>query len=420
MASAPADHGVRGVRAAVGSSDVGARRRPSRFLEQEEVGTLPRAERAAGIFVAALRVATLVQMVPSLVTAVDVSARPGLCLVTWVLAGLSVTAVATRSLVRRRPPGVGWATADVAVATALLLLGLLTVPVEYRTGSWIGFQSAYSLSVACSLVGVRDRRHWLALLGVLVVARTVYLLPIVTSPADVPTVLGELFTLLGLAPLAWAGTRAVYRIAEDADEAREYAATLAREAEERRARAAIHNGTALMKLLVDHAESGATDSRTPSQLWVQAASELNRMRAYLAGGPASPAGQPQDLAELVEAVAAEFADLSIDVVAELARGVALGPEAPDLATALRSLLINVRQHAAATKVVLHAEEPESGRGWTVTIHDDGVGFDTARTTLGVGLRGLTIDQLATYGISTTIDSMVGLGTTVTLANPGPS
>ena len=157
---------------------------------------LPRAERAVGWFVAALRVATLVQMLPSLVTAVDVSAYPALCALTWAVAGVAVVATATASLVRRRPPGLRWATADTLVAAALLLLGLLTVPVEYRTGSWIGFQSAYSLSVACTLVGVRDRRQWMALLGVLVVARTVYVLPIVTSPADVPTVLGELLTLL--------------------------------------------------------------------------------------------------------------------------------------------------------------------------------------------------------------------------------
>jgi hypothetical protein len=375
---------------------------------------LPRAERAVGWFVAALRVATLVQMLPSLVTAVDVSSYPVLCALTWAVAGVAVVATATASVVRRRPPGPRWATADTLVAAALLLLGLLTVPVEYRTGSWIGFQSAYSLSVACTLVGVRERRHWMALLGVIVVARTVYVLPIVTSPADVPTVLGELLTVLGLAPLAWAGTGAVYRIAEDADEARDYAATLAREAEERRARSAIHNGTALMKLLVEHAEGSPGDSRTPSQVWVQAAAELNRMRAYLAGRPGQAGADAHDLAELVENVATEFADLPLDVVPDLARGTRLGPETSDVATALRSVLINVRQHARASRVVLHAEELEDAHGWAVTLHDDGVGFDPSTTSFGVGIRDLTVDQLRGHGIATTIDSVPGLGTTVTL------
>lgn len=61
-------------------------------------------------------------------------------------------------------------------------------------------------------------------------------------------------------------------------------------------------------------------------------------------------------------------------------------------TALRSILINVRQHANATRVVLHAEELEDTPGWAVTVHDDGVGFDTRETTYGVGIRTLDLDQ----------------------------
>ncbi len=379
--------------------------------------TLPRAERAAGLAVAGLRIATFAQMAPSVVTAIDVSARPVLCAVTWGLATLAVVVVSTLSIVRRRPPGPGWAGADVALAVVLLLLGLLTVPEQYRTGSWVGFQSAYSLSVACGLLGVRRRELWMGLLGVLVAARLAYLLPTVASGAGVPTVIGELLTLVGLAPLAWAGTGVVYRIAEDADRAREYAARLAREAEERRARAAIHNGAALLKLLVEHAGDDPTDSRTPSQVWVQAASELNRMRAYLAGRGEStgePEAEPHDLALLVESVAMEFADLPLDVVPDLARGVPLGDEAADLATALRSLLINVRQHARAARVVLHAEELEDGGGWAVTLHDDGVGFEPSATRFGVGLQDLVVDQLARHRVGTRIDGVPGLGTTVTL------
>ena len=379
--------------------------------------TLPRAERAAGLAVAGLRIATFAQMVPSVVTAVEVSDRPALTGLTWALATVAVAVTSTLALVRRRPPGARWATVDVGLATGSLLLGLLTVPVEYRTGSWVGFQSAYSLSVACSLLGVRHRGQWMALLGVLVIARAVYLLPAVAAGTGVPTMVGELLTLLGLAPLTWAGTGVVYRIAEDADRAREYAARLARQSEERRARAAIHNGAALLKMLVDQASDDPTDSRTPSQVWVQAASELNRMRAYLAGqgGPGAPEGaEPTDLAELVEAVAAEFVDLPLDVVADLARGVALRGLEADLATALRSLLINVRQHAGATRVVLHAEELEAGGGWAVTLHDDGEGFDPATTTFGVGVGSLVVDALAAHGVVAVVDSVPGLGTTVTI------
>ena len=149
-----------------------------------------------------------------------------------------------------------------------------------------------------------------------------------------------------------------------------------------------------------------------------AAIELNRMRAYLAGGPGQTGEEPHDLAELVENIATEFTDLPLDVVPDLARGTTLGAEATDLATALRSILINVRQHANATRVVLHAEELEDTPGWAVTVHDDGVGFDTRETTYGVGIRTLTLDQLSPHGIETTIDSVPGVGTTVTLTREG--
>ena len=383
-----------------------------------DAATLPRAERAIGLFVAGLRLATLAQMLPSLVAALDQGEHRALTAVTWAVASAMALATAAVCVVRRRPPGTAWACLDTAVAVGLLLVGLVTVPVELRTGSWIGFQSAYSLSVACSLVGVRDVRIWGTLVGALVAARAVYVLPIISTAADVPTVVGELFTMLGLAPLAWFGVGTVLRIAQDADESRAYAARLAREDEERKARAAIHNGTALMKILVDQGALGAVDSRTPSQVWVQAATELNRMRAYLAGGPGQAGDEPHDLAELAEALAPEFADLPLADAPDLARGTTLGSEATDVATALRSILINVRQHANATRVVLHAEELEDTPGWAVTVHDDGVGFDTRETTYGVGIRTLTLDQLSPHGIETTIDSVPGVGTTVTLTREG--
>lgn len=383
-----------------------------------DAATLPRAERAIGLFVAGLRLATLAQMLPSLVAALDQGEHRALTALTWAVASAMALATAAGCVVRRRPPGTAWACLETAVAVGLLFVGLVTVPVELRTGSWIGFQSAYSLSVAGSLVGVRDVRIWGALVGTLVAARAVYVLPIISTAADVPTVVGELFTMLGLAPLAWFGVGTVLRIAQDADESRAYAARLAREDEERKARAAIHNGTALMKILVDQGALGAVDSRTPSQVWVQAATELNRMRAYLAGGPGQTGEEPHDLAELVENIATEFTDLPLDVVPDLARGTTLGAEATDLATALRSILINVRQHANATRVVLHAEELEDTPGWAVTVHDDGVGFDTRETTYGVGIRTLTLDQLSPHGIETTIDSVPGVGTTVTLTREG--
>lgn len=357
-------------------------------------------------------------MLPSLVAALDQGEHRALTALTWAVASAMALATAAVCVVRRRPPGTAWACLDTAVAVGLLFVGLVTVPVELRTGSWIGFQSAYSLSVAGSLVGVRDVRIWGALVGTLVAARAVYVLPIISTAADVPTVVGELFTMLGLAPLAWFGVGTVLRIAQDADESRAYAARLAREDEERKARAAIHNGTALMKILVDQGALGAVDSRTPSQVWVQAATELNRMRAYLAGGPEQTGRSPATSPNSSRTSRPGFTDLPLDVVPDLARGTTLGAEATDLATALRSILINVRQHAQRDPGRAARRGARGHPGWAVTVHDDGVGFDTRETTYGVGFRTLTLDQLSPHGIETTIDSVPGLGTTVTLTREG--
>ena len=90
-------------------------------------------------------------------------------------------------------------------------------------------------------------------------------------------------------------------------------------------------------------------------------------------------------------------------------------EAERVGAALTSVLLNVRVHAQASRVVVHLDELEDE--WTLTVHDDGVGFDVDSTTEGVGLREVVRAQLARDGIVVRVDSMVGAGTTVVLSGP---
>lgn len=364
--------------------------------------------RLLSYFVAAFRVGTLVQMAPSLGAAITEAERPALTVATWLVAATMLLAVAAVALLRRRPTGARVALLDVTVALALLVAGLWTVPEADRMGTWVGFQLGYALCVSFSLIGVQARWLWLLLLTALAAAEAGYLAPTVGGWVDLAAVAGNVLTIALLGPLAWFGAGTVTRIASDADEARQLAATAAQAEEERRARLAIHNGTAVMRLMV---ESGVSDRHG---LRTQAEAELNRMRAYLTGTPA-PTTDPTTLAALVTAAGAEFDDLPITVVADLAHDVRVPRGlADDLAAALRSLLLNVRQHAGASRVVLHAEGQEQGPGWEVSLHDDGTGFETASTPYGVGLREVVVAQLGRSGVSTTIDSVAGLGTTVTL------
>ncbi|NYJ02415.1 signal transduction histidine kinase [Nocardioides thalensis] len=364
--------------------------------------------RLLSYFVAAVRVGTLVQMAPSLGAAFAETERPALTAVTWVVAATMLLTVAAAALVRRRPTGTRVALLDVGVALALLVAGSWTVPEADRMGTWVGFQLGYALCVSFGLIGVQARWVWLLLLAALAVAEAAYLAPTVEGWADLAAVAGNVLTIAVLGPLSWFGARLITRIASDADEARRLAAAAAQAEEERRARLAIHNGTAVMRLMV---ESGVGDRHG---LRTQAEAELNRMRAYLTGAPA-PTTDPTTLAALVTAAGAEFDDLPITVVADLAQDTVLPRElADDLAAALRSLLLNVRQHSGAGRVVLHAEEQEDPPGWEVSLHDDGSGFETTRTPYGVGLREVVVEQLARSGVTTTIDSVPGVGTTVTL------
>ena len=370
-------------------------------------------DRLASLVVAGLRLGTLAQMLPSLTEAIRTSPRPTLCLLTWVVAIAALVGTAVVSVVRRRPPGLRLVVPDVVVAVALLAVGTTTVPVPQRTGTWIGFESAYVLAVACSMLGLRDRLRWVVLLAVLVLAEAVYLAPVWSRPSGIPTVLGNLLTMVVIAPLVWHGIGWCYRLAAQADEARAQAARLAREEEERRARAAIHNGAAIMRMLVAHDESGSGGEAMRTRLLAQAEIEVNRMRAYLRGAHTRAGRADSSLGDIVHGVAEEFADLPIEVVEGATEGRPVAPElAHDLAAALRSLLLNVRQHAGADHVVLHVAEC-ADRGWTVTVHDDGVGFDAERTRLGVGLQDLVVRQLQDHGITTDLSSAPG-GTTVTL------
>lgn len=95
-------------------------------------------------------------------------------------------------------------------------------------------------------------------------------------------------------------------------------AEAAKAEEDRRARLAIHNGTALMRLLVETDSAGGNGA-----LRSQAEVELNRMRAYLSGQTPPPVSEATNLAAVVTAVGAEFDDLPITVVADLAQDVAL-------------------------------------------------------------------------------------------------
>lgn len=365
------------------------------------------AQRLVVLLVIGLRVGTVVQMAPSAVRAWEVSPNAGAAAASWLVAvgaALTVTVVVVRRGDALGPVGTS---ADVGIAVTLLLLGPLTVPVEDRIGTWVGFQPGYALSVLIACCAVRNKPVWAVGVAAIIVS-LVWFDAAALDDGSTVTVFGNVLTYLILAVIARVTLAYLRRLAQDADTSRVRAAELARREEERRAQIVLHNGVTVMSLLADP----TIEPAVRTQLEEQARQEAHRLRTYLRGTPRT-AGERSDLAGLVIQVAALFPELPIELALDLGGDVELSStQAEPVRQALVSILLNVRLHAAAHQVVVHLDRDE--RRWTLSVHDDGRGFDVDTTPTGVGTRELVVGELGRCGIKTSIRSQPGEGTTVTL------
>jgi signal transduction histidine kinase len=378
-------------------------------------------------FVAALgysgaRVATVLQMIPALPTGLALSPEPHLYAVLWVAAAVAATGVAVAcTFVIRGPLGPKAAAADVALAVVFLLLGVLTVPAEDRVGSWVGWEPGYTLAVVLSLAGLR-MAAWLSAVGVLTAAYLFFVVDSATA-GNRTTIASDTLSLLVFGAVARVVVRYVTKVAADADAARAQVAELARLEEEHRARLTMHDAATIMQLLADATVPPATQD----QLREQAVAEVRRMRAYLSGG-GGPVRQGSVktgtveladgrvlLCDVLQTAMTGFADLGLEPALDLADRVTVGTaEGEAVRGAVAGALHNVRRHARASMVVVHADaEPEAGR-WVVTVRDDGVGFDPAGVRFGTGLRRQVLGETRRHGLVARIASAPGLGTRITI------
>lgn len=386
------------------------------------------AEHAMVLFVIGIRLGTLVQGLPSMSSGIAHSPEPALYAACWVAAAGAAVGVSVASFRRGRGLPDRVQLADMVLAVVVLLLGPLTVATDYRIGTWEGFQPGYALSVALSIAVVRGRVLWALGAVAIVLAHFVYVSDALDT-ASLSTTVGNISTVVILAIVGRIGALYLRRMASDADEARARAAELARREEEQRAQVAIHNGAVVMHLLGDP----DLDEATRARLLEQAPVEATRMRAYLRGVPrsdleaeragplragtaAGTVGMPLDV--VVDRKCREFDDLAIEAALELGEGVHVDPAVADaVENALTSLLLNVRMHARARQVVVHldAGDEQPATGWTLTVHDDGRGFDASGAELGVGLREVVVGELGRHGVDVRLESAAGEGTTITMA-----
>ncbi|MBE1484424.1 sensor histidine kinase [Plantactinospora soyae] len=382
-------------------------------------------ERAFSYFITGVRLGTVAQMIPAVYIGVTTSPHGVAYLACWVAAACAAVTVSAVALVRRRPLGAAGSAVDFALACLLLVLGPLVLTPGDRFGTWVAYQPGYALSVLYTASGVRSLTLWAGgLLGV-VVCYVVYL-GAEAGGNMTSTAIGNVISYVVYALVARMFFGFTRRIAHDADASRARAAELARREEERRAQVMMHNGVALMRLLT---EPGTDASR--SRLIDQAEVELRRMRTYLRGQAPDGGGAVADaagdshptvvLAALIERVCDRFADLNVDALLDLGADLELPTaHAEALERALESLLLNVRVHARADAVVVHLDQGTDG-SWTLTVRDDGIGFDPASVTTGIGLREVVVGELRLHGLDVDIESAVDEGTTVTISSgPGPA
>ena len=376
-----------------------------------------RAERAVVVALLAIRATFCAQLVLAMPHGLTYATRP------WLFASLAVLALVESSWLavftwrRRRVTGAA-AVADLCFAClAIAVEPFYSSPAD-RVGTWVawGFGAGCAATVTVG-TGLRSRRDTAAAAAVLAAAYLVVSAPI---PRPVTAVVNSV-ALIGFMTASHLVAAFLRELAAIADQARAAAAHAAREAERERQRRLLHDQATVLALLSHHHD----DPVLEGNLRIQAAAASRRVRAFLGDTRVVEADSvlSQDrplLVDVVAAATADFSDLPITVNTDLVPHLRVRTEAVDpLLAAVRTLLHNVRRHAAAGAVTIHGDLIEGGR-WELSVTDDGVGFDPATTPLGYGLSTQAGAALTAAGFAVAVGSAPGEGTRITITSPeGP-
>ncbi len=366
-----------------------------------------------------LRLTDLVQLLVSTPVGLRRATAPGLdvALVSgYVLESVAVMVIVIRA---RRFLSTRIAALDAAVGLAILACQPLFTSSADRVGTWTAWGYAVTVGTAFA-AGIGFPRRWQTLSVATVLAATYVAVSLpAAGSATLSTVLSNAVGYFGFALFPRALAAYLRRLAGAADDARAEAARAGQQAERERQRWLLHDHETLMRMMADP----ELDPVMATMVRKQAAAGANRVRSFLNAAEHDDDGShaarvPTRLPALVSAVALDNADLPIDASVELAAGVELdAATASVLFDALTTLLYNVRRHAAATSVIIHADARAAE--WEVSVNDDGAGFDVDSTSFGFGLRDQVIRRLAGVGARVSVESAPGEGTRVTVRGPIP-
>jgi signal transduction histidine kinase len=228
-------------------------------------------------------------------------------------------------------------------------------------------------------------------------------LPLINDATGRATAVANALALPGLALVAFLVVAFVRDLASTADAARKRVAEL----EQDRSRALIHDLLVYLKL----DRFAQADDQTRAVMIAQAQAKHEQMRSYVDGTVGAPSVQAR-----IEAVLRLHPALPISSHVEVSPDVQVPAETLEqLQHALDTALANAEQHAPGANVVLSARS--AADHLSVTIRDDGPGFDAASTQAGFGISEIIGRHLAGVGGTGVVESTPGVGTVVRITVP---
>lgn len=376
------------------------------------------AELALGIVFFVMGFGAVIQALLAMPTGARLSSEPAVYVGLTLAMSATVVGFCIATFRRGTPSGMpwGWAMIGLTVGSAPVMTAIL--PESELLGSWTASVFAFSqYSVVVAGAWLRSVRRTFVL-AVAMAASYSWLLLNADGPySEVSVMVNALnYPIFGLAVSL---VSQYWRIlAQRSYDAHQATLRATRQMELDRYRLVVHDTSGILRMLGDE----ATPPEVLPALREQALGEANRLRQYLAAPPAGTdqAGEAGPgricLGDVLAEATQGFTDLPLEISTVLAADAVLAEaDAVALQRAVVTLLHNVRRHAQASTVWVHADAVD-GR-WEVVVRDDGVGFTADPATYGFGLREQVLGALSARGIAIDIDSSPGDGCAVTMSGP---
>jgi signal transduction histidine kinase len=295
--------------------------------------------------------------------------------------------------------------ADYVLSVAVLALVPAYIAPAARVDTWIIWAYPITLSTTV-LIGaaLSSLAQALAVSSVVAVAYVVAVaVPLFGDAALRMTTVVNATTFLGFAAVAFLVSRFVRDLASAADTARERVAEL----EQDRSRALVHD--LLVYLRLDR--FAEADDQARAVMIAQAQAKHEQMRSYVDGTSGA-----SGLRARLDAVMRLHPGLPVSSQVEVGPDVQVPAETLEqLERALDTALANAEQHAPGANVVLSVRSGTDHL--SVTVRDDGPGFDVADTPPGFGISEILGRQLAEVGGIGRVESCPGAGTVVQIRIP---